>query len=255
MSSQNVNRELSDFGRRMNTIAILTLIGLIGSLIGIFLFLGSIISFVMGIIIIIFFLMVIGNIKRAGRTLNNENLLGFPLKFILGTIVRVIGMLFFEVGLSILFEILFFSGAMMFFTVSIVLIVIGIALIEIGSVLRLLAWSGLETFFKANMQLFPQVIGSDARSGSKLCKIGCIIDMLIFIPFVGDILRIIGYFKLAKLKVLVGGPAQPAYQPAYQPPAPQPTPVSGASANYCPNCGNSIVSGAKYCPDCGSEIS
>ncbi len=255
MSSQELNREFTDFGKKMNTIAILTLIGLIGTLIGMFSFIGSLISIIMSIIIIIFFLIVIGSIKRAGRLLNNENLLGFPLKFILGTIIRVIGMLFFQIGLSILLNILFYGGTMAIFTISIVLFLIGIALIEIGSVLRLLAWGGLKSFFEANVQLFPPEISDAGRSGAKLCKIACIIDMVIFIPFVGDILRILGYFKLAKLRYLVGGPAQPTYQPTYQPPAPQPTPISGASANYCPNCGTSIVSGARYCPDCGAEMS
>ena len=220
MSSANVNRELSVFGRRMKTIAILTLIGFILGIIGSFIWIVSLVSMVISVIIIVFFLLVIGNIKRAGRELNNEKLLGFPLKFILGTIIRVIGLYgFLQIGFIVL---LFSGGTIAGLALFITLILIGVGLIIVGSILRLLAWGGLKTFFSANAQLFPPNIGNDGRSGAKICKIACIFDMTIILSIVAEILRIIGYFKLASLKRLTGAPAQPMYQPAQPMPAPSP---------------------------------
>jgi hypothetical protein len=251
MSNENVNRELSRFGSRMKTIAILTLIGFITGIIGSFIWVVGIVSMVISFIIIVFFLLVIGNIKRAGRELNNDNLLGFPLKFILGTIIRFIGLVFWQIGFMVLNYVLFSGeGTIALLAISITLILIGVGLIIVGSILRLLAWGGLKTFFSANAQLFPPNIGNNGRSGANLCKVGCILDMTIFLSFIGDILRIIGYFKLASLQDLAGAPAQPIPQPV----TPMPTPAQDPSASFCPNCGSSLSQGARFCPGCGTEI-
>jgi hypothetical protein len=138
--------------------------------------------------------------------------------------------------------------------ILLVLVLIGIGLIIIGSILRYKAWGGLETFFQTNMQLFPPKLANNGRSGSKICKISIILDMTIFLSFIGEILRIIGYFTLGPLKELVGAPAQQAYQPAAPIPSPAVAP-SAQTANYCPNCGSSLNSGARFCAECGSDIS
>ncbi|TFG21601.1 MAG: zinc-ribbon domain-containing protein [Promethearchaeota archaeon] len=256
MSNQNLYREFKQFGDKMKTIAILTLIGLIGSILGYFTIIGTLISIVMTIIIIIYFLLIIGPLKRAGRMLDyNQDLLGFPLKFILGTIIRAIGLVFFQIGLALIFIVLFITiGPIEFFAVSLIIFFIGVGLILIGSILRYLAWGGLENFFGSNAQLFPSGIAYESKSGANLCKIGCIIDMFIFIPFIGDILRIFGYFKLASLENLTGAPAQSASQSSQPVSAPAGTQSLTQSLNYCPNCGADVSTGARFCPSCGAEI-
>jgi len=192
MSNADLYREFEDFGNKMKTIAILTLIGFITSIIGSFIWGFSLVSLVMQIIIIIFFLLVIGDLKKAGRMLdNNKDLLGFPLKFILGTIIRFIGLYgFFNIGVFILSYVLFSGeGTIAGLAISITLILIGVGLIIVGSVLRLLAWGGLKTFFDYNTQLFPPNIGNDGKSGANLCKIGCILDMTILFSFIGIVPR------------------------------------------------------------------
>jgi len=134
-----------------------------------------------------------------------------------------------------------------------IMVVIGVVLIILGSILRLIAWKGIQTFFETNVQLFPQDISMNGNKGSKLCKIGALLDIIIFLPFIGRILRIIGYFKLASTKNLLGAPAQPIYQPAEPQPISTQAP-SAPSANFCPNCGSSVSSGARFCPGCGSSI-
>ncbi len=70
--------------------------------------------------------------------------------------------------------------------------------------MRLLAWSQLEKFFTNNVSLFSQNISDDAKAGAKLCKIGAILDITIILGVIGEILRIVGYFKLASLRNLTG---------------------------------------------------
>ena len=99
------------------------------------------------------------------------------------------------------------------------------------------------------MNMFPIPIGDNARTGANLCKIGAILNITIFLAFIGDILRIIGYFKLASLKN-IGAPVAPAARPA----APAPVPAPAAVAKFCPICGSSVVPEAHFCASCGSEI-
>ena len=241
MSTANVNKEFVDFGNRINIIAILTLLSLILGIIGAFVAIVGIIALFFNLIIIIFFLLVLGNLKRAGRELNNKELLAFTPRFLFGTIIRFIGQVLWSIG--------WWSIADLW-----ILVVIGVLLIIFGSILRYMAWGGLQTFFDTNSQLFPQDISFNGSKGAKFCKIATILDMTIILSLIGEILRIIGYFKLASTKNLVEGPVQPIYQPI----SPQPTaaPVSPIStAKFCPSCGSSIVSGARFCPNCGSEIS
>ena len=241
MSSANINKEFTDFGKRMKTIAILTLLSFILGIIGAFAFIIQIGAYILSFIIIIFFLLVLGNTKRAGRELNNNELLAFKPRFLFGTIMRFIGQIILSIGFMLIEDLW-------------VMIIIGLLLIIVGSILRYKAWSGLQTFFVTNSQLFPQDISYKGNKGAKLCKIAIILDMTIFLSFIGEILRIIGYFKLASTKNLGGAPAQTLYQPA----TPQPATVSipsAPSANFCPNCGSTVVSGARFCPNCGSDIS
>ncbi|MFX0071407.1 MAG: zinc-ribbon domain-containing protein [Candidatus Hermodarchaeota archaeon] len=241
MSNTDLNKEFTDFGNRMNLIAILTLLSFILGIVGAFVPIVGIIALIFSVIIIIFFLLVLGNVKRAGKILTNKELLDFSPRFLLGTIIRFIGQVFMQIGLYFIFDLW-------------VLIIIGVALILVGCILRYMAWGGMQVFFETNAQLFPQDISYNANKGSKLCKYATILDMTIILSFIGEILRIIGYFKLASTKNMVGAPAKTVVQPSA--PVPAPTPASpGASPNFCPNCGSSVTPGAKFCPSCGSDIS
>ncbi len=255
----NVNKEFYEFGSRMYLIAILTLITLIVGIVGWFININTVIIVVNGIlgfIIFIIFLLVLGDIKSAGKMLNNDELLSFRSKFIAGYIIKFIGNLIFAAVAVFLIAMLlggyYYIGALL---VAGIIVFVGIIILLIGAILLILAWSNLESFFSHNMDLFPQNIGYDSKNGAHKCKIAAILDITIILIFVGDILRMIGYFKLAALKNLVGAPAPQTYaqqapaQPAYtQPPAP------AATSNFCPSCGSAITPGIKFCPSCGSEI-
>jgi hypothetical protein len=241
MSNTIVYNEFANFGKRIKVIAILTLLSLILGIIGSFVGIIGIISLVFDFIIIIFFLLVLGNIKRAGKELNSRELLAFMPRFLFGTIIRFVGQILWSIGWLSILDLW-------------IMVVIGVVLIIVGSILRFMAWGGLQTFFVTNSQLFPTDISVNGSKGAKLCKIATILDMTIILSIIAEILRIIGYFKLASTKNLVGAPAEPRYQPAVPQPIATSAP-SATSARFCPNCGSSIISGAKFCPQCGSHIS
>ncbi len=205
MSKTDVNKEFSEFGGRMKVMAILTLISVV---IGIFTgvstdfasvgFVDAVIVFV----VFILFILVLGDIKSAGVMLNNKNLLSFRSKIITSFIIGIIGMIIFTTGLVGLGITIFFIGDLNLLIIPLTISIIGIIILIIAAILQIQAWSSLESFFTNNTTLFPPKIAKIAKDGAKLCKIGAIIDITIILMWIGDILRVIGYFKLAPLKYL-----------------------------------------------------
>ena len=204
MSYPDVNREFSEFGGRMKVMAILTLISCV---VGIFTGFSTSAGFVDAIIVFVVFILyilVLGDIKSAGVMLNNKNLLIFRSKVIISFILGIIGITIFITGLVGLGITIFFIGELNLLTLPLTLtiVIIGIIVLIIAAIIQIQAWGRLESFFTNNASLFPQQIAKDARDGAKYCKIGAILDITVILTFIGDILRVIGYFKMAPLKYL-----------------------------------------------------
>lgn len=202
MSNPDVNREFSEFGGRMKLIAILTLISVV---VGIFTGFSTSVGFIDAVIILvvfILFILVLGDIRSAGAMLNNKNLLSFRSKVITSFIIGIIGAIIFTAGLVGLGITIFFIGSFALSLVSLTILIIGIIFLLFAAILQIQAWGRLESFFTNNATLFSQEVAKDARAGAKLCKIGAILDITIILTFIGEILRVIGYFKLASLKYL-----------------------------------------------------
>ncbi len=202
MSNTDVNREFSEFGGRMKVIAILTLISVV---IGIFTGINTSAGFfdaVIGFVVFIFYILILGDIKSAGVMLNNRNLLSFRSKIITSFILGIIGMIIFTTGLAGIGITIFFIGNLLLLPIPVTFVIIGIIFLLITAIMQIQAWGSLESFFTNNTTLFPQEIANDARTGAKLCKIGAILDLTVILMFIGDILRVIGYFKLAPLEYL-----------------------------------------------------
>ncbi|MFX1395181.1 MAG: zinc ribbon domain-containing protein [Promethearchaeota archaeon] len=241
MSNESLIGEFADFSKKMSVIAILTLLSLTLSIIGAFIPIIGFIALVFDVIIIIYFLLLLGDIKKAGKILNNGDLLAFTPKFLWGTIIRFIGQVLWSIG-----WLLIGPGVLI---PSLIMILIGVGLIIIGSILRYMAWGGLQNFFMTNLSLFPAQVGNDGVDGAKYCKIATIFDMTIILNLIGEIFRIIGYFKMSSWNLLEA-PVQPTPQPV----TPLPPSVQAPSANYCPSCGSHVGMGVNFCPNCGAEI-
>ena len=95
MANPQVNDEFSRFGIIMIIIAILTLLNFIWTILILFLPIRSpldlIVSIIITISIAILFILECINIIRAGKKLNDPNLIAFSPKFIVGTIIKVVG--------------------------------------------------------------------------------------------------------------------------------------------------------------------
>ncbi len=253
MSNIDVHRKFSEFGNKMNTIAILTIVSLI---LGIIAWVARFIGFIYLVVIIVtlaFFFSALGNIKEANNTLNNQNLLEYRSKLILAFIFFTIGMFFFVTGIVGLYIVSNAGAILAAIIVFAVFLIIGITFLIIAAVFSIIAWSRLESFFTYNTTLFPQNIGNDARIGANLCKIASILDLTIILTIIGNILRIIGYFKLASLKNSAGAPA--ARLAPLSPGQPiQTLPATKETTNFCPKCGHPIKGKGDFYPEHGSSI-
>ncbi|MFX1393669.1 MAG: zinc ribbon domain-containing protein [Promethearchaeota archaeon] len=265
MANPQISKEFSDFGIKMKLLAYLEIFAFIFFAIPYvlrFIILLYVIMLIVGLIfqiivqIILYF--ALENIKETGYALNNESLREFRTKMIVVLILRIIGYLIIVSAYStmiLLFEMGVLLGTGWTFVLLFVFIIInGVILLLIASILGIIAWGGLNNFFLYEMNVSPIDIHNNAKSGANLCKIGAILDCTFIFWFIGYILRIIGYFKLGSLKNMDDyAPPQPIYQPTGSLSIPK-SDSSMLSANYCSNCGISLISGARFCPNCGSKI-
>jgi len=250
MSNVNVNKEFQSFGSKCQTLGILSILAFIFGLIANFVPPIGIINFIVQIIILIILFSALGNAKEAGYALNNRLLQEFRSKIILAVILFLIGLLFFLGGtMGLVAVITYAPGAGAAVGALIGVMIFGIILLIIAAVFRIQGWSRLQRFFEENQNMFPSHIGEKALSGAKLMKIGAILYLTIILMFIGFILEVVGYFKLAALKDLGGSAvASPSTQPA-------PTKTTTAeSKKFCPNCGSSVTGQEKFCSSCGSEL-
>ncbi|TFG22929.1 MAG: hypothetical protein EU529_09090 [Promethearchaeota archaeon] len=188
------------FGGRMYFLMILTIVSLILAIIAIFIEFVVIIVAIIHIIIFFTFLSALGDIKKAGQELNNENLLAFHSKIILGLILLIIGWIFMALGwIGIGIQLFLIRAITPTIIIPITIIVIAVILIIIAAILTIQAWGRLQTFFENNMTMFPGDICEDAKKGAKYLKIAAILEITIILNFIGPILKIIGYNKLASL--------------------------------------------------------
>lgn len=273
MSDVNINYEFSEFGRKIRIVAIIVIIGPITSIPLFFfslipsttLFIVSIlISIIPSILLIIFNISALVNVKRINLQLNNHNLAKFH-SLLLGAIIFT----------NVLFAILL--GVMSFFLVDIMskfypyppstleissilemimilFIFLGIvfAIIIIAAIIEMKAWDNLNNFFIENASMFPPNISKAAIDGSKNLKTAALCTALIFLiitGIIGIVFKLIGYFSLAKLKDLT------SY--TYQKPPDQLTSAKAGTieyARYCPYCGAQLEPEARFCMKCGKAL-
>ena len=202
MSKSKVNYEFSEFGSKMKKIGILSIFTFISSII---VNIGNIISNILlpvriitltiQIIILIIMFSALKNFEEVNLVLNNRDLEEFREKIYFGYLISIIGWSIFIIGIFLIsFNVV----------LGITFFVIGLTIVLISGILRIVGWYRFENFFKTNQKKFPSNIGEDALSGAKFLKYGAFFHLLVFTSFIGLILDIIGSFKLASLKDLLG---------------------------------------------------
>ena len=242
----DTNYQFSQFGKKMLTLAILSIISFIVGLIGNFAWPLMIVNWIIQIVLLSILISATKHTLEANNALNNEDLGRFCSKIKSAAILTIVGLPFFYFAL-----ILFQTNA---WPAGIPLIIVGIILLLIAAIKRIQGWNAMKGFFTANQSMFSGDIGKKAETGSLLMFIGAIFYITIFLMVIGFILDVIGYFMLSSLKDVGDEPSKkPATQPAPAK-AKTPEPAKADGKGFCPNCGSPVEGAEKYCGSCGSEI-
>ena len=258
MSNDIITAEFREFGERMNIILICFV-------------LNFIIPVLPGIVMAIYVLMCVGNIKRINQQLNNRNLQKFRsffissiLLFLFTGVVMIIAMIPFilnivpyvmEQDFSSMtpdLAIVFLRNLMPTLIPLLIIGGIGIILIFIAGIIQMKAWVNLHEFFKQNTDLFPENIAYDAVEGSKNLKTASLCLVLSFLGItvlIALIYLILGYSKLSRLRRLGGVTTKSSIKPQI---APQAAPQAGIK--YCPSCGTQVKEGEGFCVSCGEKL-
>lgn len=262
MSNSKNLVKFADFGQAIYVIAICTILGLL-----------PYISFITSIVSLIFLFKALGIIKDINEEFKDSNLSEFRTKYLMSFLLTFIG----TIGVAIVAIVMVFQimglGFMMdptgttmngsfggyedvyalmntiFTFIGIMLVFV--VLIIIAAIFEMNAWKNLNEFFSRYRESFPPYVAQDAIDGTKNLKTAALCFLLFFLiitPIIGIILRIIGYFKLAKLKdlQLAEGHAQ-GYTP-------QPAAPVEPDLKFCPHCGAMMEEGGKFCSKCGSKV-
>ncbi|MFW9821072.1 MAG: zinc ribbon domain-containing protein, partial [Candidatus Thorarchaeota archaeon] len=228
----------------------------------IFFLLNFIIPVIPGLVMLIFSLKALSNIKKANKELKSDDLddfrsyfiTSYVLIFITGTLVIIAGILaviafwpYIETQTLPPLEALLALGL----TPGIIFI-ISLVILLIAGILRYSAWGNLNEFFIRNSDMFPEEIAEDARNGSKNLKTASLCMLLGFLMItilLSIIFEIMGYAKLSKLKNLPYSGS-----PKSSPPTESSSSKAESASNFCPHCGAKKEEGATFCSSCGERF-
>ncbi|MFX0138146.1 MAG: hypothetical protein ACFFDN_31170 [Candidatus Hodarchaeota archaeon] len=202
-----VNKEFSEFGKKMLVLAILALISFVLGIISFSVPPIQYANWAVIVVSIVIIILALGNIKPVAEALNNDNLFSFRSKIIVALILGLIGTIIITIGWVSIVAIAqgpdpASEAAIRGYYTFGFLILIGLIILIVGGVFEIIAWGRLRDFFSNNLDMFPEGIGNSAKTGSYLMKLGAIFNLTFLLAFVGFILRVVGYLKLSKLRDL-----------------------------------------------------
>jgi len=262
MSNDIINREFREFGERMYIILICLILNIVVSWL-----------VIPGIVMFIYSLLVLGNIKRINEQLNNLNLHKFRSLFISSiTVIIFTGIILVIVAIPFVIGLVAYIMSIDFTSLTeeqilallpdilvqvgplIIIGIVGLSIFFVAFILQMKAWDNLNTFFRQNTGLFPDPIAYDAIEGSKNLKTASLCMILFFLiitPLIGLIYEILGYMKLSRLKNLGYSSPKPSIQPQ---PLPAAQTTQKDDVRYCPECGTKVKAAENFCNSCGSKL-
>lgn len=254
MVNVDIRNEFSEFGKKMKIVAIMTVLAIIpfiGTILSLAIipYLGIILSFIG----FIFALMALSDIRDANDKLKQSSLENYRSKYSIAIVFRIISTIISGAG-SLYFLVNPFSYRIL---TSIITMIISLIIHIIAAAIEMDAWRSLTDFFNQNRSLFPTHIALEASEGSDKLRSAALMNVLSFLIitiFIGWILQIIGYFKLAKLEEIIG---YTETTPATPVPSTQQVSLAApthSNISFCPNCGAKITGEGKFCGECGSSL-
>lgn len=234
-------------------------------------------AFIMIPIYFIMTMVAMGDVINLNRELKDAYLDTFRSKYILASIIKLVGSITVHVGAAMLAVGQYFSYSFYFgfpgwfFPPSIIVFIVGFIIMIIGSAIEIGAWDNLKLFVYHKKEMFPVSIHSDTltkvdnlRSGAVLWALGFLVVTII----IGWINQLIGYFGLSSVAERRTKVEPIAYQtqvyqapPPPSPPTPptpptvpaqEPQPVTDIV--FCPMCGAKVSKGALFCGECGVKL-
>jgi uncharacterized protein YacL len=246
MSNISIKKEFHDFGKYIQVVAILTIVGITTGM--------------AGFVAMIFIFIAIGSLKRANNILNNSSLQQFRSKYIKGVISRICGMVILIIGGVNIALFYFFSSPFPIYIslpIPVVLIISGIVLIYVGVAAEMKAWKNLKAFFENNYKMFPANMSEDAIEGCNQLRKGTLLSSLWFLVIpviIGFIYQVKGYFNLATFNKLSTYEVPEPIEVQADLPVLEPIKDSDRKINFCPNCGAKLSEIGNFCAHCGSEL-
>jgi hypothetical protein len=265
MDNNFARTQFYEFGKHMYGVAIATVLTIIPP-----------IGAVAGIVALVFIFLALADIKRLNFQLNDPNLELFRSKYITYFIYTILAIILLVIGginlaISLIYSGYGYMSMGVTFPLAIILLVVGVVVLITASVIEMKAWENLKLFFQQNEELFPDNLRYEIIDGCDNLRTGALLFALGFLVitiFIGFIFKIIGYFKLAKLKSMIYQQQpkedtsqykvqyqQPSAQSSQQaPPVEQTMEKPIQTSNFCPNCGAKLSRGGRFCPLCGSQV-
>lgn len=250
MWNKSVYVELRDFGKNMQYLAIFMLLSLIPG-----------IGPVAMILYLIFMFSALKNIRLMYYSLNDQNLESFRIKMV-SSITRGFLSIF-----SIIPGGIFLAIGLVMPMQNYISIIIGSLLLLLGFILMIsshaierAAWKNLNAFLKENRQMFPEMALREVLEGTENLETGALLYSLFIFGItiiIGYILKVIGYFKLAKLSQLeISIPMEPVIEVVQSSPQSSSLVLEQPSdiVNFCPMCGAKVSQHGIYCAECGSKV-
>ncbi len=257
MSDINVYEKFANFGSKMKTLGVISLINILLSLT---FFIFPILFFaLLGLIFLSFILIFLAlkHIKQIGQAIESKLLLSFRSKYITGYILSAIGFFLFIIGYG---NILGGQGS---FAFSALLAGVGFFFMFIDIVLEMKGWSCLREYFEENQNEFPKELSDGVKKGAfaqKLAVLSLFLWFLILTICLTFVFRALGYLKLGKLKGLRYAQQKvgtPKIHTKVMDTESKEEALLGRTTeeDYCPHCGELIVGYRKFCGKCGSPVS
>lgn len=253
MWNNSILEAFRDFGKNMQLVAIFLLVSMIPG-----------IGVITMILVLVFKIAALNNIKYINRTLNSDLLEKFHSKMI-SSITRLFIAIFSAISGGIFLVIGFFipmQDIIITVIIGAVLLALTLILVISAFILEMKAWKELKIFFEENQNEYSRILFRDVIKGTDNLATGALLYALFIFGItcvVGFILQIVGYFQVARIADMMREiPQESEIIMVNNTPAVASTSTiiltQTEPTNFCPMCGARVSQQGNFCAECGAKF-